>query len=892
MKTRIGCICLALTVLAQVATSALASDYVWWEGEKPARTNFPAQSWFDPQNQAEADKLSGGAWLSSDGKRGAEELFATYKVSVPHAGRYGLWARKFWKHGPFRWRFDGGEWTTCGRDVALADSVSLRTHVGANWVHLGKVDLTKGEHTFELRLLAGRGESATACFDCFCLAPGPFLPNGKHKPGHRSGRADKGYFPWEPPLDGFGDEALLDLRHLNEREAGQAGRIRRDGRRLLLGSGRPVRFWAVNCSSGNTAGARESVDYLARRLAKLGVNMVRYHSPLYQAGDDPARIDPRKLDDLQYFVAAMKREGIYTKLSFYFPLWFEGRREWGFRGYDRIKNNRPFGLLYFEPRMQQVHRAWLKGLLTTENPYTETPLAEDPAVGILEIVNEDSLFFWTFDPKNVPSPYWRKLEGEFAKWLTERYGSPARAAKAWGPGGAARGDGPGRAVLYGAWHMTGGGLKHANPGRRKRMADQVRFLAETQRGFYVETVRHIREDLGYDGLISASNWKTADERLLGAIERWTYTAGDVIDRHGYFGGRHEGEGASYSVRVGHRYADAAAVRRPERLPIQVHQVAGYPHIISELGWTNPNRYRADCTFLSAAYGALQGVDGLYFFAVGSNFVRDSSMAKFGLCSPAIAGTFPAAALVYRRGDVAEGEPALHHRMDMEKLFALGGSPTAAAEALDALRQADVPAGQAERPADFNPLAFYVGPVLRSLTKGKAAKADAPGDISKWVNVKKKAVRSRDGSLLWRFGEGLLTMDTPRAQGAAGFLGEAGAIRLGDVTIDCGNEYAAVIVVSLDDKPLAESRRILVQAMTEEQPYGFRARDGRIEDLGAGPFGVRRIEATVTLSGGKAPAAIALDENGYATDREVTVGAADGGHAVKLHAEAVYHVLRR
>jgi hypothetical protein len=39
-------------------------------------------------------------------------------------GEYAFWVRKFWKHGPFRWRFDSmpaGEWRELGPNPALAD---------------------------------------------------------------------------------------------------------------------------------------------------------------------------------------------------------------------------------------------------------------------------------------------------------------------------------------------------------------------------------------------------------------------------------------------------------------------------------------------------------------------------------------------------------------------------------------------------------------------------------------------------------------------------------------------------------------------------------------------------------------------------------------------------
>ena len=885
----------ALLLCVCPCPAAAAADYVWWEGESPARTNFPAKTWFSQAAIAgKRDVLSGGAWLTSSGQRGKAELFAAYRLQVPATGEYALWCRKFWKHGPFRWRFGRGPWRTCGRDVALADNTDIRTHLCVNWVFLGKVRLPAGAGDFELRLLAREGDSATACFDCFLLTRRPFLPAGKRRPGERSGKADEGFFPFEPALDRFGDDALLDLRRLNEKCAGQSGFVRRQGDRFVLGDGSGVRFWAVNVSAGNAAQGRESVDYLARKLAKLGVNMVRYHSPLFERGD-VMKVDPKRLDDLHYLVAALKKQGIYTTLSFYFPLWFQARADHGLGGYERLKNNRPFALLYFEPRMQQIHRAWAKALLTTPNPYTALPLGRDPAVAVVEIVNEDSYFFWTFGAKNIPPRYRERLGGIFGQWLAKRHGSLAKALAAWG-GAAHAEDDPaaGRAGLFDAWHMTRAGLARAAPGQRRRISDQVRFLAEHQRSFYEKTASYLKKDLGYRGLVSASNWKVADAALLDALERWTYTAGDVLDRHGYFGGPHTGDGAGYSVRVGHAFQDRAAVKNPLRLPIQVHQSAGWPHIISELGWTNPNRFRAEATFIASAYGALGGIDGIYFFAVGSNFLRDTSMAKFAVSCPVIAGTFPAAALMYRRGDVAEGGVVFHETLKLADLFALAGSAAAEAKALDALRQGDVPPGAGQERPTLDPRAFYVGRVVRSYDRPAAKPVRLK--LDRFVDHRAKTIRSVTGELAWDYGKGRITVNTRRSQGAAGFLGQAGRIELADATIECRNEFASILLVSLDGKPLAGSKRILIQAMTEERPYGFRAAAGRIADLGGAPFGVRRIDATVTLksAGRGRPTVTALDENGYPADK--AVGATLSGPApaltVRLAADAVYHVVRR
>src|SRR5687768_823095 len=52
---------------------------------------------------------------------------------------------------------------------------------------------------------------------------------------------------FEPARDTFSPDALLDLRSLNEKVAGQSGFVRRsaDGSDFVLGNRQPARFWSI-----------------------------------------------------------------------------------------------------------------------------------------------------------------------------------------------------------------------------------------------------------------------------------------------------------------------------------------------------------------------------------------------------------------------------------------------------------------------------------------------------------------------------------------------------------------------------------------------------------------------------------------------------------------------
>lgn len=876
--------------VAATAQEGGTPGFVWWEAENPKNTNFPptSQSGFAPASEQEAAVLSGDAWIAAGGDR-TQTLFLEYDVTVPKNGDYMFYARKFWHHGPFRYRFDALPWQEV-RKTALLDDAPLRQFVGANWVPAGTVALKAGKHTLRIELLENKGAAA---FDAFVLTTTPFTARGRMKPGEKYNRAPVGWFPFEPDPDTFAPTAL-DLRSLNEKFAGENGFIQARGEEFIHGkTGKPVRFWAINTGGETVTLDKASVDYMARSLAKSGVNLIRIHGGIW--GEDFRQVDREHLSKLQYFITAMKREGIYSCLSIYFPLWIRFDDKSPYAGYPAGGKN-PFALLFFNKEFQAVYRDWWKALLTTPNPHAigNIPLRDDPAVAMVEIVNEDSYLFWTFTPyENIPGPQMAILEKQFGDYLTKKYGSVPKALTAWG-GAAVRGDdaGAGRAgfmPLYDVFNR-----------KNVRAQDTAAFLTESQKTFFTETQTYIKKDLGYKSTVYASNWITANGQILGPLDKYSNTVADFMDRHGYFGGPHTGERAGYSVSAGDKFRDRSALLfTPNKegdgpdfsLPIMDIRYNNKPSTISEVNWTPPNRFRADLPLLSAAYGLLQGTDAFFFFATASPS-WESMIGKFSLRTPVIFGQFPAAALIYRKGLVKPAAPVVDVNLKLADLFALQGAPVSAPVNLDELRAKDIPAGrtvEVPKVSALDPLSFLVGKV--AMTFSEAGGASRVADLSQYIDREAKVVRSQTGELAWNWGAGRMAMNAPQAQGVTGFLAKAGAVRLKDVTIDAGMEYGAVVLVALDNQPIARSARMLLQVMSEDANYGFDApgTDMReIKNVGTSPLVVRKLSGTITLRRADAAAltVTALDFNGY---KDKAVGTAK---SLTLQENTLYYLIEK
>ena len=289
----------------------VAPVYTWREAE-----TYSSSSGAGPESNA---ALSGGQWIWVGNVTAGQTRFVQYSsFSVPQTGPCQFYVRKFWKHGPFRWRFDSQPWQSVGSDVALLDEAAVGVNV-VNWVHAGEATLTAGSHTLRIELLETSGAAA---FDAFLLTKTPFVARGKLKPEQKYNVSVPGWSGFEPDLDPF-RYSPIDLRVLNEAYAGEHGFIQARGEEFVHGqSGQPVRFWAVNIGPDMVRLDKASFDHFARSLAKRGVNLVRLHGAFYGTeGANFGQVDAAQMERLFYAIAALKREGIYSALSIYFPLW-------------------------------------------------------------------------------------------------------------------------------------------------------------------------------------------------------------------------------------------------------------------------------------------------------------------------------------------------------------------------------------------------------------------------------------------------------------------------------------------------------------------------------------------------------------------------------------------
>lgn len=885
--------CLVISFILAVG-QLQATTYIWIEGEAASAKSddLSTEHHFVSNHPA----LSGGESLGGSGKAG--KTFVEFETEIQEAGTYGIYFRKFWHHGPFRWRFDETEWREVDR-LALLDNIGLdRIHMNINWVFAGHVTLPAGTTTLRLEQI----KDGPFVIDALVITDGEFFPRGALKPGERSGRHAEGFFSWEPPPDPLDGNSLLDLRDLNEPTAGINGFIRRDGDHFTLGDGTPVRFWMVQANLRNMNNSQ--IDRWARRLAKYGVNLVRMDlGSFFQhrvQGDHEAF--QKDLERLHYVVASLKAQGIY---SYFGHLYWHTHHRINEEVFPGFENEHAIGLLIFSEQFQQWYLAYVRALLEPVNPHTGVSLSDEPAVAFIEIWNESNLLFWSFNPARIQPAELELLETNFAEWLQRTHGSLDQALEHWGADRHPNVRTPdlpeqGRMGLYATGHL--GGANWARAQRvEARAADQLQWMIESTMDFYKKMGAAFREDIGSGSLIAGSNWKTADAQVLAGLDRWTYSATDVILRNAYFSPEYSREGNPrfHAVDVGDTYKETSSLRPPATPgPLLTPQIEGHPFMVTENNWTRPMRYRAEWPFLVATYASMMGVDGWNFFALNSAEWQHT-MSVWDLNNPTVLGQFPAAALMFRRGDVATPDtPAVLEKVSLREAFRMQGTALYCGGGRDVLwvdRIGDQEGAAPSQPSRIDSRAFFVGPVRQTFVEG-------PGSINTvsledYIDEDTQIVRSLTGELQWDFSKGVVTVNTPRAQGATGFLRAAGRLELGDIIIESQNAYGTLLAVSLDGEPLRTSQRILLQAATWDRPYGFTTTpesEGfqRITHLGGYPLNVENIQANIILKAPGTRSAHILDENGYPTGKQPSASTTPEGHLlIQLPPDSLYTIIQ-
>ena len=668
-----------------------------------------------------------------------------------------------------------------------------------------------------------------------------------------------------------------------ETPAGKHGRItrRRDD---LYYNGEPIKLWGINLCYSTCAPDRDLADKRAAFYPKYGINSVRLHKYAdrtgwggIQSSDSFVEFDPDGLDRMDYQVAQLKKAGIYVLLSAHFGSMKLGPAdrqyvpyldEFGeFDGRNRIST--PHSAVHYSPELQNVQIRQMVNLLEHKNPYTGLTYADDPAVAFVEVINEQSiLFFTSMNPLKASPTLRRQVAGRFSDWLRDRYGSHAGLVDAWGDKAFDGFEGDGfpavgehldkRNILPigNPWYWDPAQLNGSQSFRRRRLLDTMLFLYQQQCGFYDRYVQAVRE-AGYEGEVLGSNWQAgrALSHFYNLHSDWRVGA---IDRHNYFGGGRR--------RGPINNATMLSTAGTGTLSVGLQQAVDRPFMLSEWIHVFPNEWGVEGPALLGAYGyGLQGWDVSYMFQNrdAGGFSKQIGRDRWDVTAPQVLGIFPAVARQILRGDVKESDLLAPLRVHVPSL--------------------------AECKLDFNDRTVQQHDVKTFDTDKVPARALAVArcgveftDEFQKTPAFDLAPYEQDGALVSSTGQlgwteatndklgGYFTIDTPGTKAVVGFA-SGRRFELGNVTIASASPFAAVYVTAAEpDKTIETSDKLLITALGRARNTGmqFNQAGDELLEQGKPPVRLEPIRGTITIERDAGLKVTVLDHDGLRTGRSL------------------------
>lgn len=611
------------------------------------------------------------------------------------------------------------------------------------------------------------------------------------------------------------NDAPVDLSFVFEKEkpAGKHGFMQAKGGRMVFEDGTEARFWGTNFNSAANFPSHEYSEIVAKRLAKFGVNLVRFHQMdgdwstpnIFQftkgpLAKDTRNLDPVSMDRLDYLIHCLKKEGIYVYMDMLTYRKF--RSGDGVETAGELPNSaRPYS--NFDPHLIELQKEFNEKLWNHVNPYTGLAYKDEPSIAMTEITNENEVFHFM---KNLVEPYQSRIMERYKSWAAAK-GLPV------------------------ASDVDLNGFDKS----------VISFLVELQKEYFDDMHRHLKK-IGVKIPITGTNWAVGCGASLA-----TQTDMDFTDSHAYW--YSFGLWKAYEKKLMNK--SMLSERSPLFCSLTCMRLADKPFFVSEWDHPWPNEWRAESSLLLAAVSCLQGWTGTaihtYRYDCRENVdqiappITSDALSGVPYRSgvfdtfndPAKFGLFYHAALMLRRGDVKEHGEATEIKLPSfthdEKTSPLKGFI------------ADSHIKAMEGAAETRKIAIRL--------PDAPAKTKTQTDYDKYlVPAEASELRSDTGELYRNLQKKYGVIDSPRTKAAYGFIGAAGEIKMKGLSVKAVTDFAVLAVSSLSDSSTFDSENMLLTAVGRADNTGAKYNaDHTLQlDLGHGPIEVEVIEAELEL----------------------------------------------
>jgi hypothetical protein len=667
--------------------------------------------------------------------------------------------------------------------------------------------------------------------------------------------ADKDWVPLNLELDIEAGSAL-DFSRMGFQwgPAGNMGRViaRPDGQFAFEKDLQtPRRFYGINLCVDAQYLSHADSERLADRLARLGYNSVRFHHyerDLVSGQKKTTELNPERIDQLDYLVAALAKRGIYMTTDLYVsrPV---PKKEIGLDGDGLVGMDHFKILVPVHPGAWENWKQFSRSLLNHVNPYTHFRYADDPSLALVSLINEGNFGNFFADLRRVPE--WQKA---WNQWLSQHYPQRKTLLEAW-DGKLADAEDPARNSVEFPPNLF-------NSGKRER--DCVLFLSETDREMTRRMIQFLREEIKTRVLITNTNSWTNH-----TTNQATRTLYDYVDDHFYVD---HPEFLVKDWQLPSRCSNTSPIvdGAPGGRDRCFTRIFNKPFVITEYNYSGPGRFRGVGGILTGAMGALQGWSGIWRFAYShsqKNIFIGAPMGYFDMAADPLSQAAERASLcLFLRGDMQVAP----HRVALEMTTADLDNPPLVVPQLaprwhwiswvTRLGSEVLPDASGNTPADLGLKVNWALPAtgdrpgsdpyqidnvtLLSLLQEKKILAS-----SNPTNPDQKFFSSETGEITIDGPRDQLILDTAKTCGGYAPAGQTIHNKTETVSISIIGTNATVWVSSLDGESIPKSRHLLITHLTDLQNNGIQYAEAERKTLlkwGGLPHLVRNGQAQIRL----------------------------------------------
>jgi len=573
--------------------------------------------------------------------------------------------------------------------------------------------------------------------------------------------------------------SALDFSHMGftDAPAGKYGWLKNVGGHFEFERrpGKPVKLYGVNlCGTANFPTHDES-EMMIMRFKRLGYNTIRLHH--YDAGtvygsNDGLTLNRGNMDRFDYLIATAIREGLYLTTDLFVSR--HSAVKWRHIGIDRdgqIDDMAIFKALcaLYEPAFENWC-AYAKNLMTHVNPYTGRAYRDEPALSLVSLVNEGSIYMglsrWmATDP--ILREAWRE-------WVLEK-----------------------RAADPSFFHDA----DPDNPPKNVWQSPVVAVFAGETEAKFAARMKSFLRGIGCKALFTNNNCAPHNAPLQRATAEYDY-----IDDHFYVD---HPQFIQEKWRLPSRCGNLNPVLMGDLAPCTIGftRMADKPFTVTEWNFAGPGMYRGVGGIMTGALASLQDWDGLWRFAYAHSIGNVHENPKhapgyFDLSTdPLGQASDRASILLFLRGDMA---------------------PLAAERGVSLLITPE-----SEKPSGARP--FAGSPSWRDAAWNMRVSSCLSPQGARGARVVNREDAEDDAVTNWVWSvagdpavrldreKGTFTIDTPRTCG--GFVPDGGIVEAGALRVEIPSSSATVWVSSLDGAPVPSARCILLTHLTDVQGEG-------------------------------------------------------------------------